>query len=133
MNSERTCETKKVRSHKNYPKYLEYNIIIHVGIMYKKKQIAAMSKNITSTTSVGQNRRYHGSINVSSSFQEPYKNPNPQKIELGWADSFTIRQFCSVLRRSYCLRSSMINNSRMKNREIILQARARDKSSISML
>jgi hypothetical protein len=28
-------ETNKVRSHKNYPKYLEYNIIIHVGIMYK--------------------------------------------------------------------------------------------------
>jgi hypothetical protein len=28
-------ETKKVRSHKNYPKYLEYNTIIHVGIMYK--------------------------------------------------------------------------------------------------
>jgi hypothetical protein len=28
-------ETNKVRSHKNYPKYLEYNKIIHVGIMYK--------------------------------------------------------------------------------------------------
>jgi hypothetical protein len=28
-------ETNKVRSHKNYPKYLEYNTIIHVGIMYK--------------------------------------------------------------------------------------------------
>jgi hypothetical protein len=28
-------EMNKVRSHKNYPKYLEYNIIIHVGIMYK--------------------------------------------------------------------------------------------------
>jgi hypothetical protein len=28
-------ETNKVRSHKNYPKYLEYNIIIHVGIIYK--------------------------------------------------------------------------------------------------
>jgi hypothetical protein len=24
-------ETNKVRSHKNYPKYLEYNIIIHVN------------------------------------------------------------------------------------------------------
>jgi hypothetical protein len=29
------AETNKVCSHKNYPKYLEYNIIIHVGIMYK--------------------------------------------------------------------------------------------------
>jgi hypothetical protein len=28
-------ETNKVRSHKNYPKYLEYNKVIHVGIMYK--------------------------------------------------------------------------------------------------
>jgi hypothetical protein len=45
--------------------------------MYQQKQITAMSKNITSTTSVGQNRSYHGSRNVSSSFQEPYKNPNP--------------------------------------------------------
>ena len=40
-----------------------------------------MSKNITSTTSEGQNRRDHGSRNVSSSFQEPYKNPNLQNIE----------------------------------------------------
>jgi hypothetical protein len=28
-------ETNKVHSHKNYPKYLEYNKVIHVGIMYK--------------------------------------------------------------------------------------------------
>jgi hypothetical protein len=85
-------------------------------VMYQQKQITAISKNITSTTSAGQNRSYQGS-NVSSSFQEPYKNPNPQKIELGWADSFTIRQLCSALRRSYRLRSSTITNSRMKNQE----------------
>jgi hypothetical protein len=88
--------------------------------MYQQKQITATSKNITSTTSVGQNRSYQGSRNVSSSFQEPYKNPNPQKIELGWADSFITRQFCSTLRRSYCLRSSTITNSRMKNQETII-------------
>jgi hypothetical protein len=88
--------------------------------MYQQKQITAMSKNITSTTSAGQNRSYHGSRNVSSSFQEPYKNPNPQKIELGWADSFTIRQFCSALRRSYRLRSSTITNSIMKKHETII-------------
>jgi hypothetical protein len=51
--------------------------------MYQHKQISAMSKNITSTTSADQNRSYHANRNVSSSFQEPYKNPNPQKIELG--------------------------------------------------
>jgi hypothetical protein len=88
--------------------------------MYQQKQITAMSKNITSTTSAGQNRSYQGSRNVSSSFQEPYKNPNPQKIELGWADSFTIRQFCSALRRSYRLRSSTITNSIMKKHETII-------------
>jgi hypothetical protein len=76
--------------------------------MYQQKQIIDMSKNITSTTSGGQSRRYHGSRNVSSSFQEPYKNPNPQKIELGWEDSFTIQRFCSTLRRSYHLRYSTI-------------------------
>jgi hypothetical protein len=88
--------------------------------MYQQKQITTMSKNITSTTSEGQNRSDHGSRNVSSSFQEPYKNPNPQKIELGWADSFTIRQFCSALRRSYRLRSSTITNSIMKKHETII-------------
>jgi hypothetical protein len=72
--------------------------------MYQQKQITAMSKKITSTISVGQNRSYHASRNVSSSFQEPYKNPNLQKIELGWEDSFIIRQFYSTLRRSYRLR-----------------------------
>jgi chromosome segregation ATPase len=87
--------------------------------MYQHKQIPAMSKNITSTTSEGQNRSDHGSRNVSSSFQEPYKNPNPQKIELRRADSFTIRQFCSVLRSSYCLKSSTITNSRMTNQKTI--------------
>jgi hypothetical protein len=59
--------------------------------MYQYKQITVVSKNITSITSEGQNRSDHGSRNVSSSFQEPYKSPNPQKIELEWVDSFTIR------------------------------------------
>ena len=85
--------------------------------IYQQKQITAMSKNITSTKSAGQNRSYQGSRNVSSSFQEPYKNPNPQKIELGWGDSFTIQQFCSTLRRSYRLKSSTITNSIMKKHE----------------
>jgi hypothetical protein len=48
-----------------------------------------MSKNITSTTSDAQSRSYHGNRNTSSYFQEPYKLPM-QKIELGWADSFTM-------------------------------------------
>jgi hypothetical protein len=65
--------------------------------------------------------------------REPYKHPVSQKIELGWADSFTIRRFCSAIRRSHRLRSSTITGSRMKNHDTILQARARDKSSISML
>jgi hypothetical protein len=88
--------------------------------MYQQKQITAMSKNITSTTSEGQNRSDHVSRNVSSSFQEPYENPNLQKIELGWVDSFTIRQFYSALRRSYHLMSSMITNSIMKKHETII-------------
>jgi hypothetical protein len=45
--------------------------------LYQHKQISTMSKNITSTTSAGQNRSYHANRNVSISFQEPYKNPNP--------------------------------------------------------
>jgi hypothetical protein len=58
--------------------------------LYQQKQMTSMSKNITSATSDAQNRSYHGSRNTSSSFQEPYKLPM-QKIELGWADSFTMR------------------------------------------
>jgi hypothetical protein len=40
--------------------------------------------------------------------REPYKHPVSQKIELGWADSFTTRQFCSTLRHSYRLVSSIL-------------------------
>jgi hypothetical protein len=47
--------------------------------MYQQKQIIDMPKNITSTTSGGQSRSYHGSRNVSSSFQEPYKIPNHRR------------------------------------------------------
>jgi hypothetical protein len=87
--------------------------------LYQQKQMTGMSKNITSATSDAQNRSYHGSRNTSSSFQEPYKFPM-QKIELGWADSFTMRQFCSVLRKSYRLKSSTITNSIMKNQATII-------------
>jgi hypothetical protein len=87
--------------------------------LYQQKQMTNMSKNITSATSDAQNRSYHGSRNTSNSFQEPYKLPI-QKIELGWADSFTMRQFFSTLRRSYRLRSSMITNSIMKKHETII-------------
>jgi hypothetical protein len=87
--------------------------------LYQQKQMTNMSKNITSATSDAQNRSYHGSRNTSSSFQEPYKLPM-QKIELGWADSFTMRQFCSALRKSYRLKSSMITNSIMKNHATII-------------
>jgi hypothetical protein len=66
--------------------------------LYQQKQMTSMSKNITSTTSDAQSRSYHGSQNTSSSFQEPYKLPM-QKIELGWADSFTMQQFCSTLNK----------------------------------
>jgi hypothetical protein len=40
--------------------------------------------------------------------REPYKHPVSQKIELGWADSFITRQFCSTLRHSYRLVSSIL-------------------------
>jgi hypothetical protein len=87
--------------------------------LYQQKQMTSMSKNITSATSDAQNRSYHGSRNTSSSFQEPYKLPM-QKIELGWADSFTMRQFCSALKRSYRLRSSTITKSIMKKHATII-------------
>jgi hypothetical protein len=87
--------------------------------LYQQKQMTSMSKNITSATSDAQNRSYHGSRNTSSSFQEPYKLPM-QKIELGWADSFTMRQFCSALKRSYRLRSSTITKSIMKKHATVV-------------
>jgi hypothetical protein len=86
--------------------------------LYQQKQMTSMS-NIISTTSDAQSRSYHRSRNTSSSFQEPYKIPM-QKIELGWADSFTMRQLCSTLRRSYHLRSSMITNSIMEKHETLI-------------
>jgi autonomous glycyl radical cofactor GrcA len=87
--------------------------------LYQHKQMTSMSKNITLATSDSQNRSYHGSRNTSSYFQEPYKLPM-QKIELGWADSFTMRQFCSALKRSYRLRSSTITKSIMKKHATIV-------------
>jgi hypothetical protein len=87
--------------------------------LYQQKQMTSMSKNITSATSDAQNRSYHGSLNTSSSFQEPYKLPI-QKIEVGWADSFTMQKFCSALRKSYRLKSSTITNLIMKNQATII-------------
>jgi hypothetical protein len=101
--------------------------------MYPQKQMTNMSKIITSITNDAQGRSYHGSQNTSNCLQEPHKSPIVQKIDLRWADSLTIRQFYTTLRRSYRFKSSTITNSRMNNQETILQARARDKSSISML
>ena len=77
--------------------------------LYQQKQMTSMSKN----------RSYHASRNTSSSFQEPYKLPM-QKIKLEWADSFTMRKFCSALRKSYRLKSSTITNSIMKNQATII-------------
>jgi hypothetical protein len=101
--------------------------------MYPQKQMTNMSKIITSITNDAQGRSYHGSQNTSNCLQEPHKSPIVQKIDLRWADSLTIRRFYATLRRSYRFKSSTITNSGIKNKETILQARARDKSSISML
>jgi hypothetical protein len=101
--------------------------------MYPQKQMTNMSKIITSITNDAQGRSYHGSQNTSNCLQEPHKSPIVQKIDLRWEDSLTIRRFYAALRRSYRFKSSTITNSGIKNKETILQARARDKSSISML
>ena len=101
--------------------------------MYLHKQMTNMSKIITSITNDSQGRSYHGSQNTSNCLQEPHKSPIVQKIDLWWEDSLTIRWFYTMLRRSYRFKFSTIINSGIKNKETILQARARDKSSISML
>jgi chromosome segregation ATPase len=91
--------------------------------MYQQKQMTDMAKNITS--SGAQSRSYHGSRNTSSFFQKSYKHPVPQKIELGWADSFTIRQFCSTLRHSYRLVSSILTTPKTKSHAKTLRARTK--------
>jgi hypothetical protein len=101
--------------------------------MYPQKQMKNMSKIITSITNDAQGRSYHGSQNTSNCLQEPHKIPIVQKINLRWAKSLTIRRFYTSPRRSYRFKSSTITNSRIKNKEMIIQAKARDKSSISML
>jgi hypothetical protein len=100
--------------------------------MYPHKQMTNMSKIIASITNDAQGRSYHGSQNTSNCLQEPHKSPIMQKIDLRWADSLIIRRFYAVLRRSYRFKSSTITNSRIKNKETILQAKSRDKFSISM-
>jgi hypothetical protein len=57
--------------------------------------------------------------------REPYKHPVSQKIELGWPDSFTIRQFCSTLRHSYRLVSSILTTPKTESHAKTLQARTK--------
>jgi hypothetical protein len=134
VNQEKTTSIRSKDQVARMPyRHPNHKILYFNQSMYQHKQMTDMPKNITSTTSDAQSRSYHGSQNTSNFFQEPYKRPVPQKIELGWANFFTIQPFFLVLRRSYRLRSLMITNSRMKNQETILQPRARAKSSISTL
>jgi hypothetical protein len=100
--------------------------------MYSQKHMTNMSKIITSITNDAQGRSYHESQNTSNCLQEPHKSLVVEKIDLRWAESLAIRQFYAALRRSYHFKSSTITNLGIKNKEMILQARARDKSSISM-
>jgi hypothetical protein len=101
--------------------------------MYPQKQITNMSKIIISISNDAQGRSYQGSQNTSNCLEEPHKSPILQKIYLRWAKSLTIRRFYVALKRSYCFKSSTITNSGIKNKDTILQAKSRDKSSISML
>jgi hypothetical protein len=48
-----------------------------------------------------------------------------QKIELGWSDPFTIRQFCSTLRHSYRLVSSILTTPKTESHAKTLQARTK--------
>jgi hypothetical protein len=48
-----------------------------------------------------------------------------QKIELGWSDPFTIRQFCSTLRHSYRLVSSILTTPKIESHTKTLQARTK--------
>ena len=49
----------------------------------------------------------------------------PQKIELGWFDHFTIRQFCSTLHHSYRLVSSILTTPKTESHAKTLQARTK--------
>jgi hypothetical protein len=49
----------------------------------------------------------------------------PLKIELGWYDPFTIRQFCSTLHHSYCLVSSILTTPKTDNHAKTLRARTK--------
>ena len=92
-----------------------------------------ISKIIASITNDTQGKSCHGSQNTSNCLQEPHRSPIVHNIDLRWEDSLEIRRFYTTLRRSYRFKSSTITNLGIKNNETILQARARDKSSISML
>jgi hypothetical protein len=48
-----------------------------------------------------------------------------QKIELGCSDPFTIRQFCSTLRHSYRLVSSILTTPKTNSHTKTLQARTK--------
>jgi hypothetical protein len=75
------------------------------------KQLTYFPKNIDTNASK--------SHDISSS----WKCNIPQKIELGWSDPFSIRQFCSTLRGSYRLVSSTTTTPRTVNDEKTLQAK----------
>jgi hypothetical protein len=83
--------------------YLNQSVYQHRS---EQKQLTYIPKNINASIVESHNK---------SSSWESYKCNVPQRIELGWLDPLTIRQFCSMLRRSYRLVSSTITNSRMKN------------------
>jgi len=68
------------------------------------------------------------------SYWVSHKHNIPQRIELGWLDHFTVQQFCTGLRSSYCLVSSTLTTSRTKNLAKTLHARTKTKDlSINML
>jgi len=67
-----------------------------------------------------------GIIKSHNKFWESYKCDVPQKIELGWSDHLTVRQFCLALRGSYHLVSSTMTAPRTKNDAKTLQAKEKD-------
>jgi hypothetical protein len=87
-----------------------------------QKQLTYLPKNIDTNTIKSHDNNSSWKCNV------------PQRIELGWSDPFTVRQFCSALRGSYCLVSSTMTAPRTKNDAKTLQAKEKDiKPSINML
>jgi hypothetical protein len=82
----------------------------HLG----RKQLTYLPKNIDTNTIKSHDNNSSWKCNV------------PQRIELGWSDPFTIRQFCSTLKGSYRLVSSTMTAPRTENDAKTLQAREKD-------